>query len=144
MTDNTEKMRSILTEMLKAQYNPPSVAGANADDIITRFEVEDLIDGVSSKTGSCTVNGKEVKGIFTRGEDKIPQCLGAPDPYGIWVDSVWTNGKTYWFADKWGWREASRACGVVNGQVAVDYREGNNCKDEEGDVWTMIKGKWIR
>lgn len=36
--ENTiEKMRAILTEMLKAQYNPPSVAGANADDIITRF-----------------------------------------------------------------------------------------------------------
>lgn len=60
MTDNTEKMRTVLTEMLKAQYNPPSVAGANADDIITRFEVEGLL-----KTGETRADGmtrEEIKG----------------------------------------------------------------------------------
>lgn len=144
MTDNTEKMREILTEMLEAQYNPPSVAGANADDIITRFEVEGLVDDAASKTGACTFNGKEIKGSFTRGEGKIPQCLGAPDPFGKWEDTMRTNGQTHWFVSKFGWREASMVRDVVNGHLATDYNESNNCRDDDGNVWTIVEGKWMR
>lgn len=71
MTNNTEKMRTVLTEMLKAQYNPPSVAGIVADDIITRLEVEGLL--IEGTAGAIDRGKFEFStGWWSRGE--LDQC----------------------------------------------------------------------
>ena len=90
MTDNnTEKMRTVLTEMLEARYNPPSVAGAVADDIITRFEVEGLLKTVESKSDVLTRD--EIKGY--RAQDYMDGNTIQDDDGNGWVikDGKWTR-----------------------------------------------------
>lgn len=87
---NTEKMRTVLTEMLKARYNPPSVAGANADDIITRFEVEGLLSKFKGvETGDLFL--EEIKGHFAR---DYSDGISIKDEDGVlWItkDGKWTK-----------------------------------------------------